>query len=845
MYRATISVLVTAILAGLPSWVDGQQSGWVPNQVSATMCAWTGLRAAQLKDTAYLDGGFLYWVAGLADGSTKPAELDGNPLSIIYKLNFSTPFNASTNFSSIMVPLYKAGGGSGSSVSPNYFDGAMLANDHEFVLYGGLIRKSSDGSPPGPDKVEGYRVSDYGIEKPAFTPGLFLPNVPENMTRYVTFGGAANAPSENKAWYFGGYRSPSWGPIYQPGAETQFNPTNLSNTLITLDLAVSRSEAFTNTTLDPSIPSRANPSVVWVPVGAQGILVVVGGVSYPDYLTFRRRSENEAQSEKESPGFMINIDIYDVAGDNWYQQSTKGAPSQRTKGCAVVATAPDGSSHNIYYYGGYDGLHKDQDYLDEVWVLSIPSFTWTKISESREGYARAGHQCLTPYPDQMVVIGGGRAQAGPITCLVSMVEVFNLTSGQWQDGYDPSVWGAYGVPEAVHQVIGGGYDGGATVTTPMPTGWDSPSLASVFATTYPASKITTYYPYSSQGSVDNDGGRGEWNDGDSNGGSKGGIPSWVAPVLGVVLGLIFITAVVVAVLLYKRRHIFKRSDRSEPAVGRGYDVVGWLRRGAGSGEKLATTTTEDPSTRFGDPTESRNETPMTVGIGEAYRGRSAGEMPAPPPGPHELTGTSQPVELYGGAMSYMDSPHPGSSRSPLPPSAFPRSAELDQHNSLDSPQATMTGSSTIGELRDFSAFRNLNQTRTAAGAANRGTMVSDMSRTSDHQRNLSDGTVSTTSNVAPTPPASPPMVEAGFAHHHGNAALVSPSLSATSEFASSGGDYMSSRYQSMAPTTAPYGNGYQGHGQGATSPSRMSAFRENQDDLGDSPTLSHTREGTR
>lgn len=95
MYRA--SILVTALVAGFPSWINGQQSGWVENQVNATMCFWKQLRgtlppfsvfrkrsfnanlrtAAQLNDTVYMDGGFLYWASGLADGGLGPPEQDG------------------------------------------------------------------------------------------------------------------------------------------------------------------------------------------------------------------------------------------------------------------------------------------------------------------------------------------------------------------------------------------------------------------------------------------------------------------------------------------------------------------------------------------------------------------------------------------------------------------------------------------------------------------------------------------------------------------------------------------------------------------------------------------------
>jgi len=220
-----------------------------------------------------------------------------NPLGFMYTLNLSVPFNSSTNVSSILGTLSKApNGGAANNFAPNYYDGAMLANDDELFLYGGLLRRTNGYSPPAANEVLAYEANQYGPEKEGFRAGFVRSDLPDGLTRYVTYGGAANAPSENKAWYFGGYRSPTWGPIYEPSTNNSINPLNVSDTFITLDLGTQQSEKWSNKTLPDFIPSRANPSVVWVPVGEQGILVVLGGVSYPQYNTASQKSDNEAQS---------------------------------------------------------------------------------------------------------------------------------------------------------------------------------------------------------------------------------------------------------------------------------------------------------------------------------------------------------------------------------------------------------------------------------------------------------------------------------------------------------------------------------------------------------------------
>ncbi|KAK7749961.1 hypothetical protein SLS62_008070 [Diatrype stigma] len=506
------------------------------------------------------------------------------------------------NTSEIFETISKApNGNAATNFAPNYYDGAMLANDHEFFLYGGLLRRTDVFSPPDADAVLAYQISQYGTPKPDFHPGFAQNELPDGLTRYITFGGAANAPSENKGWYFGGMHAPGWGPVYYPSANESINPTNTSNTLITLDMSVQYEEKWANATLPEEIKGRADPAVVWVPVSEQGILVVLGGVSYPDYNNPTADSQNAAQSQKESPIFMSTIDIYDIARDKWYQQPTIGGPSQLTQGCAVVAVAQDYSSYNIYYYGGYDGINADGDYNDDVWILSLPSFMWMKVSSGSAEHGRAGHKCVMPYPDQMVVIGGGAtAKTGNgINCVEENIMLnFNLTEGKWLDAYDPDVWANYGVPQMIHLMIGGDYSGGATMTTPTPTGWADDELAAVFATPYETSKLKTYFPYTAES---NDSSR------ENSESSERGLPPWVPPVLGVILGLVFITAIVVAILLYRRRRLLKGGINgriNSHSDEQGHRIISWIR-GQSNSDKAATVTTDDTPPLQSDDMESR------------------------------------------------------------------------------------------------------------------------------------------------------------------------------------------------------------------------------------------------
>jgi hypothetical protein len=181
------------------------------------------------------------------------------------------------------------------------------------------------------------------------------------------------------------------------------------------------------------------------------------------------------------------IDIYDIASTTWYKQATSGpSPPIRVDPCAVVFAAPDASSFNVYLYGGQNlQPYRGQTQYSDMWILTVPSFTWIQVSLDGQSQppARAGHTCHA-WNGQMVVVGG--YVGSQISCDSPGIYVFNASSLQWQNNYaalsggnsqneqatqDTSgagLSGSYGyqVPGAVQKVIGGGSSGSATATTP-------------------------------------------------------------------------------------------------------------------------------------------------------------------------------------------------------------------------------------------------------------------------------------------------------------------------------------------------------------------------------------------
>jgi hypothetical protein len=120
-----------------------------------------------------------------------------------------------------------------------------------------------------------------------------------------------------------------------------------------------------------------------------------------------------------------------------------------------VASAADGSSHNIYLYGGDDGTDPEKIPFDDVYILTLPAFTWIHATNGTTRHGRSGHRCIKAFPDQMLVLGG--LYKDPSLCVDGgVVQVFNLNTLQFQDTFLPDTWSPYQVPVTVTERIGGG-----------------------------------------------------------------------------------------------------------------------------------------------------------------------------------------------------------------------------------------------------------------------------------------------------------------------------------------------------------------------------------------------------
>ncbi|KAB8336988.1 hypothetical protein FH972_021292 [Carpinus fangiana] len=408
---------------------------------------------------------------------------------------------------------------------PAVANGYMWSSYSSLYLYGGEY-SDNPVATPDPFALWEFKIGPMSwrsLKSPTTSGGTNAAE-PNDAVQPAAEGAGLSVASLGRGWYFGGhqdgYTTNGWSQsvtrVYLKSLLEFTFPGYINTAVDALSdgQAAGSDGAWRNVTgggvqESSGFPERADGVLVYVPgFGDQGIVLgLAGGTNN----TFTQ---------------MNSIDVYDVANSMWYRQSTSGeVPAMRVNPCAVVAAAPDGSSYNIYMWGGQNLQPAgEQIQYDDMWILSVPSFTWISVGNSTPSgvLGRSGHTCNI-WDGQMVVVGGYVGNS--VSCDSPGVYVYDLSTLAWVNSFtsrssvhdnpqnkqesqadDPNALsGSYGyqVPEAVQSVIGGSGSGGATIITPVATATAGP-IATGAAATYTTTSTSTNAPGSNNsGSANN------------------------------------------------------------------------------------------------------------------------------------------------------------------------------------------------------------------------------------------------------------------------------------------------------------------------------------------------------
>lgn len=278
--------------------------------------------------------------------------------------------------------------------------GSLWNSYDSIYLYGGEFSWKPAVSP-SPFALWEYNIpSSSWIEhnNPLTSNGVNAPSNDDPVQRAAE-GAGVSVPSLGRGFYFGGhedgYTTAGWSQsierIYLQSLLEFTYPGYTNDAVYALQggKTAGTDGIYRNITqgglqADAGFTARADGLLIYVPgFGDEGILLALAGGTN---TTFTQMNE---------------IDVYDIAQSSWYTQSTSGpTPDIRVNPCAVAASAPDGSSTNIYMFGGQNlQPYGNQTEYNDMWILTLPSFTWIQVDQSGQSvpYGRSGKtvRCVT------------------------------------------------------------------------------------------------------------------------------------------------------------------------------------------------------------------------------------------------------------------------------------------------------------------------------------------------------------------------------------------------------------------------------------------------------------------
>ena len=354
----------------------------------------------------------------------------------------SASWDWKTNVSISQDARQESGSVAGMKWPVNIHDGALfggLANSTKLTMFGGTTSGFNESFPNyevPPDTRYGMWEYDMAgdIWNAVDTSGV-LGTIP-------SWGANAEAPDQGLAFYLGGQTDRG------TANSTSFlgNDTIGAAGMVVIQPATNTIKNITG--LSEIKTNRQGGGLVYVDnYGPAGVLVLVGGQTETDgYLPMDQIKVFDIHS--------LDLTDSSSSGNNiWYSQTATGdIPNARVDFCLVAAPAQDNSSTSIYLYGGTS----NGTIFDDVYVLSLPSFTWVKVFTGQD--ARWSVTCHFVPPRQMITVGGGGKSSNISSDCdweQKSLAVLDLSTIGWGSVYDAAA-PAYEVPQIVISAIGGG-----------------------------------------------------------------------------------------------------------------------------------------------------------------------------------------------------------------------------------------------------------------------------------------------------------------------------------------------------------------------------------------------------
>ncbi|KAK3389671.1 hypothetical protein B0H63DRAFT_556790 [Podospora didyma] len=397
-----------------------------------------------------------------------------------------------------------------------------------FYWWGGYV--SARTRPDGISKEGIWRFTVDGRGGGSWA--LEFPANPTYFKTLATTEDGAYAVSRNKtAFWLGGHGTHRTDPA-------RVDAIGVAVTgLVTYDMETKTWQNESSLGLAPPYGTIRGARMEYVPTfGPNGLMVVLGGFIW----------NLEPNSRTESAADFSNVTLFDPVTRKQYWQTTTGtAPPARYLHCSVGVASP-GGTYEIFVFGG---ITMQNQALEDLYVLSLPGFVWSRAQATSPGGVRDGHTCVLAGKRQMLSIGGENDGLGTGPRYVERdlfsqgLGIFDLTNLTWStDGHYDAEAEAYKSPKIVQE-----WYAKANLSK---IAWTSDELKSLFitanGTSQPNQVNNDTTPPSDTTTKDTGSGGGE---------STGGLSSGAKIAIGVVAAMIGVAlAIGATVYMTKRRY---------------------------------------------------------------------------------------------------------------------------------------------------------------------------------------------------------------------------------------------------------------------------------------------------
>ncbi|KAH7390995.1 hypothetical protein DE146DRAFT_151393 [Phaeosphaeria sp. MPI-PUGE-AT-0046c] len=460
----SVQLLFSLVAAQVPSV-------WKPLDVVTYFCARWYHQAVVKNDILYLYGGIETFNVPNLTVKSQNNTLGYNPFLLEVDLRQSWDWKTNISWTALEVQSNPA---TGDYVRHAMTNGAMYHgsyNTPEIYTYSGTTFRGNV-SFLNSDKVYANAYPLFSFNNNTQTWNQY----DLRQTTTPSYGLSTEAPDQGLAFYLSGQVDNGT----EPYTRTVGDTSTLLNGMMVIDLVQKTARNITVTMKDPQ--PRVGGAFQYIPaVGGSGVLVALGGRVYDG---IRRPSSQDT-------GRLITfdtVDIFDIESyrnnpsnnGTWYQQRTYGdIPPPRIDSCTVIGSAPDNSSHNIYMFGGWNPTQPNTWY-DELYVLSLPTFTWVKMYYAES--PRYGHTCHA-VGRQMITTGGHNIRRNVTDYCdweLHGIAVLDMPTMTWGSVFN-ATYGEYEVSTDVVNKIGGTPRGGNARQIPE-GGWSSAGVGVVMTT---------------------------------------------------------------------------------------------------------------------------------------------------------------------------------------------------------------------------------------------------------------------------------------------------------------------------------------------------------------------------